>query len=111
MQYFYSSTAQNVAGLDNVPLSMLTLFQSVTVASWSFVMTRVMDVISSATWLLFITLIYLMTFIVMHMFLAVRLLQAPTRFALCCEGHDALHFSTRLMSPSGLAEPGFESAC
>jgi hypothetical protein len=49
--------ALEVAGNDNVGLSMLTTFQCMTMSGWSIVMYRAMDVISPAVCIFYIALV------------------------------------------------------
>lgn len=48
--------AVNVAGFDNVALSMLTVFQTITLNGWSFAMYRVTDNVSPVATIYFVSL-------------------------------------------------------
>lgn len=48
LQLFQKSLASDIAGFENVGLSMLSVFQAMTLTSWSFTMYRTMDFLSPA---------------------------------------------------------------
>lgn len=48
LQEYEHSSATQIAGFENVGLSMLSVFQAMTLTNWSFTMYRTMDFLSPA---------------------------------------------------------------
>jgi hypothetical protein len=57
VQVLPHSVARQVAGTDNTALSIVTVFQSMTLSGWVFVMYRAMDVTNPASCAFFIAMI------------------------------------------------------
>lgn len=61
----------NAAGFDNIFVSMLTVFQCITVAGWSYVMYRSMDGTNQAAVVYYLLVVMFGAFFMMNLFLAV----------------------------------------
>jgi hypothetical protein len=48
LQLYEQSLATQIAGFENVAISMLSVFQAMTLSNWSFTMFRTMDFLSPA---------------------------------------------------------------
>jgi hypothetical protein len=67
-QQAYPATAP---GFDNIGAAMLTVFEVTTISGWSYVLYRVQDAVHPAAIIYFVAIIFLCSFFVINLFLAV----------------------------------------
>eukprot|EP00878_Enallax_costatus_P031698 GHUV01034687.1.p1 GENE.GHUV01034687.1~~GHUV01034687.1.p1 ORF type:complete len:111 (-),score=15.04 GHUV01034687.1:170-502(-) len=67
LQEFAASMSTQIAGFDNVALSMLSVFQAMTLSNWSFTMYRTMDFLSPALVIYWVILIIFGAFFVVSL--------------------------------------------